>query len=174
MVRLIFKVFLFSIICLNNCLAQGSSIHDQKYIGDSLSDSIQVMSLIEKSKKSTGLDYKALEVAFQAKELAYKYKNDNLKLESTLNIAKLFFYLGLYSESLENTLKAIEIAGNNQDDYLGLGKAYFQLGSLRLVMEDYSKALEYIELSKSYYLKFYGNEDQIDLPSVSLRGIRQD
>lgn len=152
--------FLFCIIYLSCTYysVQAQNRSDSFY----LADSAQVMELIERSKKNTRSDYReAMSFAFQAKELAYQLNDSKLKLETRLNLSKFFFYLGLYSKSLENTVEVIKIAEINQDD-LGFAKGYFQFGSLRLVMEDYAQAQEYIELARKYFLKYYRAEDAID------------
>ncbi|SNS53545.1 Tetratricopeptide repeat-containing protein [Belliella buryatensis] len=162
MIKVVYRIFFSLVVFINSFHVAVCSRSDSASYSVDLLDSAQVMELIEKSKKNTGSDYReAMSFAFQAKELAYQLNNSKLKLETELNLGKFFFYLGLYSEAIENTIEVIKIAEVNQDD-LGFAKGYFQFGSLRLVMEDYAQAQEYIELARKYFLKYYGAEDKID------------
>ena len=130
---------------------------------NSQSDSAQVMGMLEEVMEFAGTDYKkAIHLAMDVREKTLSLKQPGLTIAAELSLSKLYFNLGLYQESLQFILRAIDIAKENED-ILALAKIYLQLGSHRLVLEDYSEAKSYIDQAMGYFLLYYGEIESIDL-----------
>jgi tetratricopeptide (TPR) repeat protein len=126
-------------------------------------DSIQVIQLIESAKSELGRDYiKAIQLANNAKIIAEKRSEPRLILLSTLQLGKIYFYLGQYEKATSFFTEILQIATKNKDNEW-IGRGYYQLGSIRLVMEDYALAKNHILKAKEFYLLKYKTFDQISL-----------
>lgn len=126
-------------------------------------DSTRVISLLEESVNLGGVDFrKAIKLAEEAKEIAIALDHPNLIISSELSLFQRFFYLGLNGQALESVLNAMRIS-EETGDLMGLAKSYYNLGSLRLVMEDYVQAKDHTFKAKEYFIKHFGEEQRMDL-----------
>lgn len=132
-------------------------------LSDPRGDSIQVVELLHRSKVVLSKDYKkAIELAKEAKYLAQQGADHGLIMQSTLNLGTLYFNLGLYDKATDFFTEILQTATKNQDNEW-MGKGYYQLGVIRLVMEDYELAKNHFVKAKKFFLKKHKAFDQISL-----------
>ena len=158
----VFKYTMLSISLLVGLLPQVLSKQIPNS-SDPRGDSIQVVELLDRSKAELSKDYKkGIELAKEAKLLAEQGTDQGLIMQSTLNLGTLYFNLGLYDKATDFFTEILQIATKNQDDEW-MGKGYYQLGVIRLVMEDYELAKNHFLKAKKFFLKKHKSFDQISL-----------
>jgi tetratricopeptide (TPR) repeat protein len=140
---------------------------DFKSIGTRLlqieDDSLKVKILLDSSNRFLTHDpIKSLEFAKMADDISINSKDTELRKLTSLQLGMLFFYKGSYENAIDYYAQLLKISEQDKD-YEWIGKAYFQLGGVRLVMEDYGIAENHFNKAKSNLLKVYQNEDQIPL-----------
>lgn len=145
------------------CLLSPALSKQNPSPSDPMGDSIQVVKLLDSSKVVLRKDYKkGIELAKEAKLLAEQGADQGLIMQSTLNLGTLYFNLGLYDKASDFFTEILQTATKNQDDEW-MGKGYYQLGVIRLVMEDYELAKNHFVKAKEFFLKKYKSFDQISL-----------
>lgn len=133
-------------------------------------DSLKVVDLLKKSEETASKDRKnALKIAFSAHDIALKSKQPYLLLVSKQQMGRILFTLGLYKEATNYFLEVLKISEEIQD-LEWMGKAYHQLGNIRLVMEDYDQSIHYFNQSEKYLKEFY--KDKGGLPLEMKLGIQ--
>lgn len=121
----------------------------------SANDSLMHLSLFKKAEQLIDSDpKKAFQSAFEAHQIAEAIKNESLLFASKIQLGKLFFYNGLYENATQFFVDALEIAVN-ENNLEWQGKSYYQLGTIRLILEDYSKALEHFNKAENILNKHY-------------------
>jgi tetratricopeptide (TPR) repeat protein len=126
-------------------------------------DSLKVKILLDSSIRFLPFDFiKSLEFAKMADDISINSNDSELLKLTSLQLVKLFFQQGLYENAINYLARLSKISGQDKN-YEWIGKYYFQLGSIRLVMEDYGLAENHFNRAKSNFLKVYRIEDQIPL-----------
>lgn len=137
------------------CLTTNAKTQNTLTFQSNPSDSIIFNDLLLKSEQSIGSNPKeALNRAQEALAFALKLTDNNFLLKTKMQIGRILFYQGIYSTALEQYLEMLELAqeANNQE---WIGKSLYQLGSIRLVLEDYEEALNYFIKAKHILDAYY-------------------
>lgn len=141
----------------------------------SVNDSLMHLSLFKKSEQLIDSDpKKAFQSAFEAHQMAEGIKNESLLFASKMQLGKLFFYKGLYENATQFFVEALAIA-IKENKLEWQGKSYYQLGTIRLIMEDYTKALEHFNKAEQMLHKHYkpsgGVKDLVQINFYNVYGI---
>lgn len=124
-------------------------------------DSLRVVALMEASTLSRGKkQQEVIHLASQAVALATPLNDFELLMVSLRHLGKLHMNYGSYSEATKIFIQMINFS-NEKNNKLWLARGYYNLGSIELIIEDFSDALKNYDLSKRYFIDQYGAEDQI-------------
>lgn len=128
------------------------------------SDSLKIVQLLDQAKIEVASDYKkAIVLALEANKIAIHTEDSELLMMTELNLGTLYFYLGLYEKATDYYTQILKMAEKRQY-FEWMAKGYYQLGAIRLVMEDYELAKIHFLKSKEMFLKKTKNENLISLP----------
>jgi tetratricopeptide (TPR) repeat protein len=160
------KYFLF-INLIFFLLKSNLSVSFSVYQTIPVSDSVRIYTLIQNSKQLIASDLKgALNDAIEADSLALASTENHFKLMAKMNLGQVFFYKGLYDPALRCYFDMLTIAqeeGNSE----WIGKAYYQLGTIRLVMMKYDAALEYFIKAKDILNKYFEDKGGLSINIIS-------
>jgi tetratricopeptide (TPR) repeat protein len=163
MLKIYFEIIFFSFL-LSTHSGSILAIDYYKALDDNYtSDSLKLTQLIDQAKLEVSVNYKkAMSLALEANELALHTGDPELIMLTELNLGTLNFYLGLYENATGyfiNILKIAEKVQNNE----WMAKGYYQLGAIRLVMEDYNLAKTHFFKAKELFNQAYNDESLISL-----------
>ncbi len=159
----IFVSLVYPIPCISNSLEETTSPLDSLYKNfESLeADSLKVRALVEMSNVLREDDFKkSLDYSLEALQLAEQLGDDRLILLSTINLAITCLQKGLYEQAVYHFSSQLEI-GERLKDKEVIGKAYYNLGLIRLILEDYEEADKLVKRGNRLLLEHYeesGNE----------------
>lgn len=147
----------------SSLFAQHAKKGDDVHLQFSQRDSLDVA---ERIKLSAGLyetDFgKAVKVARQAREFASNDKTSDAYMLANQNLGKLYFFKGKYDSAAIFYAEMLNLSQEMKDNQWQ-GKSYYLLGGVRLVMEDYTEALELMNEAKGHLLQHFGKESDIPL-----------
>jgi len=147
-------------IVLNSC-EQSPANKGKSSNTNHENDSIVVNDLLKQALDSAQTNYSfSIERAFEANVLAESSGNPNLRIRSSMQLGKLYFYKGLYEEATDCYISMKEIAEEINSIYWQ-ALASTQLGGVRLVLEDYEAAKGYFETGESLLIEYFESEPLI-------------
>lgn len=112
----------------------------------------------------------ALEYAQTALLLSKERNKPLLNFNANNQVAKVFFYLGVFDQAAKYWLMCDSIAEQINDHYLK-AKSNFQLSALYIALEDYKTAEKYIKLAKSFFDKQLNKGDLIPKQQLILNNL---
>lgn len=148
-----------------------SSVFGQHYENDSLMH----LSLIKKSEQLLDSDpKKALQSALKANQIAKGTENASLLYSSKTQLGKVYFYKGLYENATQYYVEALAIA-TKENKLEWQGKSFYQLGTIRLIMEDYAEALKHFnkaeQMLHEHYKSSGGLKDLVQINFYNVYGL---
>lgn len=150
------KCILLLFICLT--VFFGSGVAQNTNTLDSLSleleraenDSVKIEIMLQLSTLFRSQDFKkSMEYSLSAMELAQSVQDERLLSKVLVNAGVSFFQKGLYDEAVRLYKQQLEVGQKIGDENI-IGRAYFNLGTVRLVLEDYGQSLEYFSNALRY------------------------
>jgi tetratricopeptide (TPR) repeat protein len=136
-------------------LVSHSKIQSLGDYRDNVSDSTTIIHLLIQSDQLMGSNPKeALKKAQEAYAIALQTADNKNYLKTKMQVGRILFYQGIYKTALQIYLQMLELA-EEENDQEWLGKSLYQLGSIRLVLEDYKEALGYFNKAKSILDSYY-------------------
>jgi tetratricopeptide (TPR) repeat protein len=161
------NLFLFSFFGFMYLFSLSSILQQRQFpskviesqLREEMEDSVRVVALLDLSVQFQSNDYKkSLDLAKEAYDIAIGSKNKNLIKITNLQLGKLFFYKGSYETALDFYISLLKLA-ENEKDFEWIGKANYQLGGVRLVMEDYDLAEKHFNIAKDNFIKHFQDEN---------------
>ncbi len=158
------KWILFTSICFSIFKKSGFAQNPPKIdsltfeLNRAVDDSIKIELLVQLAVINRSIDFKkSVEYSLLAMELANEVQNEKLLTKVLVNAGVTFLHKGLFDEAVKFFKQQLELGKKIGYENI-IGRAYFNLGNVRLVLEDYSKALEYFSNAMKYINSY--NENQ--------------
>lgn len=124
-------------------------------------DSARVKILLDLSNHYMASDYpKAFELIRKAYQIAVQSEDLHIQMSVNLELGKLYFYKGNYEKAIHYYSEVLK-SSSSIKDLEWMAKGYSQLGTVRLVLEDYELAESHFNSSKFYFLEHYQEEQAI-------------
>jgi len=124
-------------------------------------DSVETERLLKSALDYLDSDYHAaLRFSHDAYLLSSKRSATKLHQRVIQHLGRLYFYKGQYDLATQYYSELLSIA-HQQENTEMIGRAYFLLGSIRLVIEDYTEARDYTNKAIKLFVSYYGHEDSI-------------
>lgn len=151
-------IVLFFVHCILFTVQTNASIVGDHFLGNNSSDSTRIHNLLKKSDElmsSSPID--ALKMATEANTLASEETDKKILLKTKMQLGKILFYKGLYENASKLYIEMYSLAQEIKNPEW-MGKSLYQLGSIRLVLEDYQEALNYFNKAKDILDLHYQNK----------------
>jgi tetratricopeptide (TPR) repeat protein len=137
-------------------LSQKSTLKDSllSVVVNTRNDSIKAKTYFELSLAVREKDFESgIEYALRALDFAAKNSDSDLKYRIAVNTATFFLQKGLFDQAVSFFKIQLDLGKELDNDNI-TGKAYYNLGLIRLVLEDYQIAKEYFEKAMMHLNRF--------------------